>query len=78
MARNAHPTKSGPGRYHSSGQEHGRAPVADAGAPLGFVKRSAPDAKLLRRAHVKIMGRRQAIKAAKAERSEPLPAGLQP
>lgn len=58
-------TKSGPGRYHSEGHQRASAPKAK-GAPLGFVQHTASAAKKLRRANVSALGRRQAIKAAKA------------
>lgn len=73
--RNAHPTKKGPGRRHGQGVKHPAAPKpAKGGEWLGQHKASA--AKKLRRANVKALGRRQAIKADKACRREDLPAGL--
>ena len=38
-AKQPHPTKSGPGRYHSSGTKHGAAPVPDKGAGIGHLQR---------------------------------------
>lgn len=73
--RNVHPTKKGPGRKHGQGVKHPAAPKpAKGGEWLGQRKASA--AKKLRRANVKALGRRQSIKAAKAERREALPVGL--
>lgn len=74
--RNPHPTKKGPGRLHKDGCPHGGVQPARKGAPLGFVQRRASAAKKLRRAQIAIFGRRQTIKAEKAERREPPPGGL--
>ena len=73
--RTPHPTKKGPSRRHGQGVKHpAAAKPAKGGDWLGQRKASAE--KLLRRANVKALGRRQAIKAAKAQRREALPAGL--
>ena len=73
--RTKHPTKRGPGRKHGQGGKHPAAPKpAKGGDWTGWHKASA--AKKLRRANVKALGRRQSIKAAKAQRREALPAGL--
>ena len=76
--RQPHATKRGPGRRHKQGQKHGRAPVAPMGPLFGFVQHKASPEKALRRANVKALGRRQALKAAKRERNEQLPAVLLP
>lgn len=67
-------TKKGPGRYHAE-VKSARDPK-QRGAGLGFVQHEADAAKNLRRANVKALGRRQALKATKRERREALPAGL--
>jgi hypothetical protein len=73
--RTPHPTKKGPGRRHGQGVKRpAAAKPANGGDWLGQRKASAE--KLLRRANVKALGRRQSIKAAKAQRREALPAGL--
>lgn len=73
--RTKHPTKKGPGRRHGQGEKHPAAPKpAKGGDWLG--QHEASVEKLLRRANVKALGRRQSIKAAKAQRREALPAGL--
>ena len=73
--RNKHPTKKGPGRRHGQGVKH---PAAEKPAKGGdwFGQRTASAEKLLRRANVKALGRRQSIKAAKAQRREALSVGL--
>ena len=68
-------TKRGPGRYHSAGHEKAHQPKTKGAGP-GFVQHSANATKKLRRANVQALGRRQAIKAAKRERREAMPAGL--
>lgn len=68
-------TKRGPGRRHTDGHQKAT-PIKQRGAPAGFVQHVADPAKKLRRANVKALGRRQALKRAKAERREALPAGL--
>ncbi len=73
--RNPSATKAGPGRRHVSGHKRAK-PVPSKGAGVGFVLHQADAAKKLRRANVKALGRRQAIKAAKRERRESLPSGL--
>lgn len=73
--RTPHPTKKGPGRRHGQGVKHPAAAKPTKGGDwLG--QRTASAAKLLLRANVKALGRRQAIKAMKAERRQALPAGL--
>lgn len=73
--RTKHPTKRGPGRAHGQGIKHPAAPKAAKGGDW-IGQHTASASKKLRRANVKAMGRRQAIKAAKRERRQPLPAGL--
>jgi hypothetical protein len=73
--RTEHPTKKGSGRRHGQGVKHPAAPKpAKGGDWLG--QHTASAEKKLRRANVKALGRRQAVKAAKAGRREALPAGL--
>ena len=74
-SRNKHPTKKGPGRRHGQNVSHPAPPKPAKGGDW-FGQRTASAAKKLRRANVKALGRRQAIKAIKAERREALPAGL--
>lgn len=73
--RHPHATKSGPGRRHKDGAQRASPPKPPR-AGLGFVQHLAGPEKVLRRANVKALGRRQSIKAAKRERRESLPAGL--
>ncbi len=68
-------TKRGPGRYHADGTKR-VGPPKPPSAGFGFVQHEASHKKALRRANVKALGRRQAIKAMKRERREALPAGL--
>lgn len=62
--RQAHPTKSGPGRKHGHKVSHGTPPKPAKGNWLGLHKASAE--KLERCALVKTFGRRQTIKLVKA------------
>ena len=64
MQRQPTTTKTGPGRRHSAGHKKA-SPIKSKGAPLGFVQHTNPQ-RAEERAAVKAMGRRQAIKAAKA------------
>lgn len=73
--RHPHATKSGPGRRHKDGTPR-LSPPKPPRAGFGFVQHKASSEKALRRANVKALGRRQAIKAAKRERRESLPDGL--
>ncbi len=77
MEHAKHPsaTKRGPGRYHADGTKATKRP-RKTGAGIGFVQHKASPEKALRRANVKALGRRQAIKAAKCQRREALPEGL--
>ena len=61
-------TKKGPGRRHEQGLKRDAAPKRSAG--IGFVQHEASADKRERRALVKKLGRRQALKAIKAERRE--------
>lgn len=61
--RNPTATKSGPGRKHQQGAKRA-SPIKSKGAPFGFVQHTNPE-RAKRRATIKLMGRRQAIKAAK-------------
>ena len=61
-------TKSGPGRFHKAGHQKAT-PIKSHGATAGFVIHAASPAKRERRALVKALGRRQALKQIKAERA---------
>lgn len=67
MSRNAHPTKSGPGRRHKDGEKHGVTPPPQTGAWLG--QRTNPARNQKRRMMRGVGGRRQFIRQAKALRA---------
>lgn len=67
--RNPHPTKKGPGRFHKQGMAHPSAPVAQHGAPRGFVLH-VNKKRNTQRAMVAEIGARQFKRAAKHIRRE--------
>lgn len=69
MARNAHPTKSGPGRRHKNGEKHGKPPVPAKGPWLG--QHVATAARQRRREIVALIGIRQFKKLQRQQRAEP-------
>lgn len=67
MSRNAHPTKSGPGRRHKDGQAHGATlPPQAGGAWLG--QRTNPERAQQRRLSQSLGGARQCRRQLKALR----------
>ena len=68
MSRNAHPTKSGPGRHHKDGEKHGAAPPPFKGGDW-IGQRTNPARNQKRRMMRGVGGRRQFIRQAKALRA---------